>query len=183
MRRTFRAVLATAAAVVLTTAMGAWGPGTAQAHSSCATAWGSLPEAGPAMTTARVDNIRAGGHACFDRLVVDVAGNAADAYSVRYVPAVREDGAGDVVPLRGGAFLEVIVRAPVNPTDEYFVSAGNIIDTSSYRTFRQVDSAVANFEGQTTLGLGVRARLPFRVMVLPGPGSNSRVVVDVAHRW
>jgi hypothetical protein len=40
-----------------------------------------------------------------------------------------------------------------------------------------------SFEGQTTLGLGVRARLPFRAFVLPGPGSGSRLVVDVAHRW
>lgn len=30
---------------------------------------------------------------------------------------------------------------------------------------------------------GVRARLPFRVFVLDGPGSGSRLVVDVAHRW
>ena len=38
-----------------------------------------------------------------------------------------------------------------------------------------------SFEGQTTIGLGVRARLPFRVFVLAGPGSGSRLVVDVAH--
>jgi hypothetical protein len=29
----------------------------------------------------------------------------------------------------------------------------------------------------------VRARLPFRVFVLRGPGSGSRLVIDVAHRW
>ncbi len=40
-----------------------------------------------------------------------------------------------------------------------------------------------SFEGQTTLGLGVRARLPFRAFVLAGPGDGSRLVVDVAHRW
>ncbi|ADG76293.1 hypothetical protein Cfla_3416 [Cellulomonas flavigena DSM 20109] len=32
-------------------------------------------------------------------------------------------------------------------------------------------------------GLGVRARLPFRAFVLAGPGSGSRLVVDVAHQW
>ena len=37
--------------------------------------------------------------------------------------------------------------------------------------------------GQTTLGLGVRARLPFRAFVLAGPGDGSRLVVDVAHLW
>ena len=38
-------------------------------------------------------------------------------------------------------------------------------------------------ESQATIGLGVRARLPFRVFTLTGPGSGSRLVVDVAHRW
>ena len=30
---------------------------------------------------------------------------------------------------------------------------------------------------------GVRARLPFRAFVLPGPGTGSRLVVDVGHQW
>jgi hypothetical protein len=53
---------------------------------------------------------------------------------------------------------------------------------SGYRTFRQVAYA-GSFEGQTTIGVGVRARLPFRVFTLAGPGSNSRLVIDVAHHW
>lgn len=95
--------------------------------------------------------------------------------------------AGEVLPLRGGAFLSVLVRAPVNPTDSFFVSPGNLVDVSSYRTFRQVGWG-GSFEGPadisyTKIALGVRARLPFRTFVLPGPGSGSRLVVDVAHRW
>ncbi len=46
-----------------------------------------------------------------------------------------------------------------------------------YRTFRDTRFA-GSFEGETQIGLGVRARLPFRVLVLDG-----RVVVDVAHNW
>jgi hypothetical protein len=53
---------------------------------------------------------------------------------------------------------------------------------TDYRTFRQVAFA-GSFEGQTTIGLGVRARLPFRVLTLTGPGTSSRIVVDVAHSW
>ncbi len=34
--------------------------------------------------------------------------------------------------------------------------------------------------GQSTIGLGVRARLPFRVGTLDNP---TRVVIDVAHHW
>jgi len=184
MRKFVQTALTAAAVLVITAAMGMWGPAQAQAHStaSCAVTWGSLPKAGPAMTTAEISDVRAGRHACFDRLVVDVAGNVARAYDVRYVPEVAFDGSGDVVPLRGGAFLQVLVKAPVAPTDSFFVSPGNLVDVSAYRTFRQVGWA-GSFEGQTTLGLGVRARLPFRAFVLPGPGSGSRLVVDVAHRW
>ncbi|BAS14136.1 conserved hypothetical protein [Arthrobacter sp. Hiyo8] len=40
-----------------------------------------------------------------------------------------------------------------------------------------------SFEGYTSLGLGVRARLPFRVFTLAGPGTGSRLVIDVAHMW
>jgi hypothetical protein len=40
-----------------------------------------------------------------------------------------------------------------------------------------------SFEGQTQLGIGVRARLPFRVFSLDGPGTGSRLVIDVAHQW
>ncbi len=76
----------------------------------------------------------------------------------------------------------MVVRAPVTTTDSLFVSPGNLVDTSGYRTFRQVGWG-GSFEGYTTLGLGVRARLPFRVAVLPGPGTGSRLVIDVAHRW
>jgi len=37
-------------------------------------------------------------------------------------------------------------------------------------------------EGQTTVGVGVRARLPFRAVVLE-TATGSKLVVDVAHRW
>lgn len=56
------------------------------------------------------------------------------------------------------------------------------MSTSGYTTFRDVRWA-GSFEGMSTVGLGVRARLPFRAFVLAGPGSGSRLVVDVAHQW
>jgi hypothetical protein len=51
-----------------------------------------------------------------------------------------------------------------------------------YPTLRSVVYG-GSFEGYTTFGVGVRARLPFRVFTLDGPGRGSRIVVDVAHRW
>jgi len=60
-----------------------------------------------------------------------------------------------------------------------------MVDVAGFDTFRQVASA-GSFEGWTTLALGVRARLPFRVFLVRGaPYSDQalRLVVDVAHHW
>ena len=153
----------------------------ASAHGPyCGVRWGSLPENKNAGSAGQLAGVRAGRHACFDRLVLDMA-KGRSGYFVRYVNTVRADGSGTVVPVRGGAFLE-IVTAPPTPTDAWFRADGRIIDTTGFRTFRDVVWA-GSFEGLSTLGLGVRARLPFRVLLLDGPGDGARLVVDVAHRW
>ena len=147
----------------------------------CASAWGSTPEVQRVGSDADVTGFRAGRHRCFDRLVLDVRGDL-DGYDVRYVDQVRRDGSGTVVPLRGGARLSVTALAGVRPTDSWFLPNGELLDPAGYRTFRHVAFA-GSFEGHTQLGLGVRARLPFRVLLVDGPGDASRLVVDVAHRW
>lgn len=56
---------------------------------------------------------------------------------------------------------------------------------TGFRTFRQVAWA-GTFDGESTVGLGIRARLPYRVILIVGPswnGEDRRLVVDVAHRW
>lgn len=154
---------------------------------TCSSPWGSLPK--EAMTTdtspSRIVNLRSGRHPCFDRLVVDLDGPA-PGYTVQYVDELIEDGRGGVVPLRGGARLEVRVRRPAHddngnatylPADRHEALA-----VGGYDTFRQV-AFLGTFEGETQIGLGVRARLPFRVFTLAGPGTGSRLVIDVAHRW
>ena len=107
-------------------------------------------------------------------------------YAVRYVPRVTTIASGRTVPLRGGAFLEVTVRVPAQDLagrSTYPRAGGTeLVNVAGFRTFRQVSWA-GSFEGLTSVGLGVRARLPFRVFVLSGPGSGSRIVVDVAHTW
>ena len=98
----------------------------------------------------------------------------------------RQDGSGKLVPLAGGAKLRIILRAPAYDDDGRATyrpaDKTRLTDVDGYRTFRQLAWA-GSFEGQSTVGLGVRARLPFRVMVLDGPGAGARLVVDVAHRW
>jgi hypothetical protein len=146
----------------------------------CGIRWGSLQKSHSATTQAFLTNIRAGRHDCFDRLVLDTRGNVTG-YSVRYVATVFEDPSGRVVPLRGGAKLSIVARAPAfdlaGRATYRFANRAELVNVSGFRTFRQVAWA-GSFEGQTNLGLGVRARLPFRVFTLPG-----RLVIDVAHRW
>jgi hypothetical protein len=106
-------------------------------------------------------------------------------YDVRYVGQVVQDGSGRPVPLRGAADLRVVVHTPAyddgRATYDPRVDA-EAVAVGGYRTFRQVAWA-QSFEGTSTVGLGVRARLPFRVTVLDGPGDGARLVVDVSHTW
>ena len=120
---------------------------------------------------------------------------------VAYVPEVTTQGKGDVVTLRGGAKLQVVVMGEVQgvrtgrhecydrlvidrvPNAQFTAQPGQeIANVAGYSTFRKVAYG-GSFEGYTTIGLGVRARLPMRTFTLPGPGNGDRFVVDVAHHW
>jgi len=153
----------------------------------CGIRWGSGPKSVPTMSMdAALTNVRTGRHACFDRMVLDVRGGDVRGYDVRYTTQVRQEGSGFVVPLRGGSKLSVVARVPAYDDDGRATyrpaNRRELSDVTGYRTFRQLAWA-GTFEGQTTVGLGVRARLPFRVFVVDGPGADARLVVDVAHHW
>ena len=156
--------------------------------SGCEAQCGSLVKQRAPYTSKHITNVRSGRHQCFDRLVVDLddEGVGRPGYQVRYVKTVTKDGSGALVPLRGRAKLRIIVKAPAYDEDGRLtytpVSWQELVDVSAYRTFRQVAWA-GTFEGQTTIGLGVRARLPMRAFVLNDSDGGHRVVVDVAHRW
>jgi hypothetical protein len=105
-------------------------------------------------------------------------------YNIRYVKKVYQDGSGKPVPLAGRAALQVTVVAPAYDSngDPTYTPADpkHVVDVSGFQSFRQVAWA-GSFEGYTTLGVGVRRALPFRVLVLSGPGKHSRIAIDVAH--
>lgn len=173
-------------AILMAVGLGLLAPGPASAASYCGLVWGSLAESNQKMSTASVSNVRTGRHYCFDRLVIDLKGKA-EGYNVRYVSKVVQDGSGLPIKMRGGAFLQITANSPAydNVTGKAtFIPANRseVTNVSKYKTFRQVAWA-GSFEGHTTLGLGVRARLPFKVYTLAGPGGGSKLVIDVAHQW
>jgi hypothetical protein len=187
MLRTFRRTATTIAwlcAVLVAVGVGSIGTARA-AEPYCGITWGSLAKAGGTASEAALSNVRTGRDECFDRVVFDFAGSA-NGYEVEYVPEVRTEGEGRLLSVAGGAILRVRLKASVfdqlghlhydrRPGD-------HVADVGGYQTLRDVVYAGC-FEGRTTFGVGVRARLPFRVFSLAGPGSSSRIVLDIAHRW
>ena len=150
----------------------------------CGITWGSVAKESSAGAGGQITNVRAGRHDCYDRLVIDLRGSAAP-YTVKYVNPVTEDPTGFPVALRGGAFLQITLQSP-DHTPAYVptyrpANRRELVTVTGFSTFRQVAHA-GSFENVTTFGLGVRARLPFRVFTL-NSGGTGRVVVDVAHRW
>ena len=93
--------------------------------------------------------------------------------------------------MAGGAVIQVTVHAPAydgNGNSTVPWSVGHLVVRQSELQaagFRTFDDLVygGTFEGYTSFGLGVRARLPFRVFQLAGPGNGTRLVIDVAHQW
>ncbi|MBC6463811.1 hypothetical protein [Actinomadura sp. HBU206391] len=150
------------------------------ASAACETAWGSLPKGTLSdYSQGPLERVRTGRQSCYDRLVIEVAGSGFG-HRTEYVDQVVRDGSGEPVPLRGGAKLRIIVQAAA--ATGFPTGSPNLADVAGYTTFRQVAGA-GSFEGQTTIGLGVRARLPFRVFTLLREGGGTRLIVDVAHTW
>ncbi|BCJ48391.1 hypothetical protein GCM10010168_76830 [Actinoplanes ianthinogenes] len=190
MRMSVGKTLITAVLCVALTACGAGpaaeramtGPVAARAAAPyCGITWGSGDKAAGVLSTAQLLTAETGRHDCWDRVVFEFGGSALG-YAVRYSDQVPTEGQGvDLVPYTaGGAFLWVTLRAPASTFGA--VAGQHVATVVSYDTLRDVVFGGTS-EGYTTFAVGVRARLPFRVLTLAGPGSHSRVVVDVAHFW
>ncbi|MCZ7456311.1 AMIN-like domain-containing (lipo)protein [Streptomyces sp. WMMC940] len=159
--------------------------GTATPADPCSTPWGSSVKSATGGNANPLTDIRVGRHTCFDRMVFDVSGASGPVgHHVGYVDAFHQDGSGDPIPVGGGAVIQIFVSAPsYDPVTMRQVYAGRAgkplpgVDLTGFSTFKDTRFG-ASFEGQTQVGLGVRARLPFRVLQFDG-----KLIVDVAHKW
>jgi len=151
----------------------------------CGITWGSLPKTAEPFSQAALVATRTGQDTCWDRVVFEFDGPVYG-YDVRY-GEVYTGGQGQPLSpyTAGGAVLGVQLHAPAHhdyvPT--YPARTGeHVANVLGYQTLRDMVFG-GSFEGYTTFAVGVRATLPFRVFILSGPGSHSRVVLDIAHRW
>ncbi|WP_196255644.1 AMIN-like domain-containing (lipo)protein [Micromonospora sp. WMMD558] len=152
----------------------------------CGITWGSLTKSAGSLSTAPLVDVRTGRHDCYDRVVFEFAGPVTG-YTVAYGETWTE---GEGLPLSpytaGDELLRVSLQAPAYD-DEHVATVPYRVGEHTanllrHRTLRDVVFG-GSFEGYTTFAVGVRARLPFRVFVLAGPGTHSRIVLDVAHQW
>lgn len=192
--RTIRATVLAIALVAATTLSSA-APASADT-TNCSVGWGSLPKTGPPTGAQGVQfliNVRSGQHPCYDRVVFDLTGNESGpvGYSVEYLPNVPSEADSSDVPLGGGAKLRVLIRqgsfdygslsSAYNPVDP-----AQLVNVNGYRTLRQVSWADDfSADTTTTVGIGVRARLPMRAFLLPSANQfyGQRLVIDIAHHW
>jgi|1185.fasta_scaffold365046_1 hypothetical protein len=153
----------------------------------CGITWGSLAKQGSATGPGEtLTDVRAGRHDCYDRLVLDLRGAPSfTSWSVEYVGQVREDPSDRVVSLAGGADLQIRLHGVDGSSGYHPADPRHLVDVTGFRTLRQV-ALTGSFERVTSFGVGVRARLPFRVLTvsgIPGTAGGTRVVLDVAHAW
>ncbi|HYY10648.1 MAG TPA: hypothetical protein VE781_06885 [Kineosporiaceae bacterium] len=158
-------------------------PASSAPAASCGAAFTTAGKSRAAAAGAPLVGVRAGRHTCFDRLVLEFSGRVTG-YRVQYVTRVTVDGSGATVPLAGAARLQLTVQAPAYDAAGHATFApadrAHVAGVTGFAAFRQVAWA-GSFEGSTSLGVGVRQELPFRVLVLAGPGGHTRLVLDVAH--
>ncbi len=150
---------------------------TTAAPASCSTHWGTGPRHKDQMVQTKVRAVRVGVHACFDRLVIDLGTGRAPGYRVSYVRAFYADGSGKLVRTSGHAKLLVTVQAPAAAS--FNASNRHLVNVAGFPVFRQV-AGLGSFEGITSLGLGLKAKEPFRVLEYQNTSHRFVLVIDVA---
>ena len=78
----------------------------------CGLVWGSLEKSAPGLSQAPVVNVRTGQHSCYDRLVIDVAGDVGGYTVALRARSWSRTAPGSSIPTRGGAALQITVNDP-----------------------------------------------------------------------
>ncbi|GAA3841279.1 hypothetical protein GCM10022226_74670 [Sphaerisporangium flaviroseum] len=124
-----------------------------------------------------VKGARFAGHKGFDRVVIDLQGDRTG-YKVDWVKQLVQDGSGDPIDIKGGAYLQVVLTPATAHTEDGKPTWGRTpVLEPDLTNVRNVVQA-GDFEGVVTIAIVLRHRAGFRVIDQSNP---SRLVIDVAH--
>lgn len=150
--------------------------------------WGtSTKAAGPeAPIQAEIYSVRTGRHddQCYDQITFDINGYGPVSYVARYVRVVGADASDQPVPVKGGAALQVTIRAPDfassghQPWRKPWLVGQVLFESGQWHSLRQIKFA-GSFEAHTTFAVGVRAKQPFEVSTWQD-GTTLHVIVKIA---
>jgi hypothetical protein len=135
----------------------------------------------PGAEIALLERVAVGRHEGFDRVVFQFT-NHVPGYRVEYVePPLKEDGSGNVVRVKGNAF--VVVRMELASGFDLTVDEGELV----YKGPRRIDGSAAgtsvvqevvrsgDFEAVLSWVVGLSDRVDFRVRTASSP---ARLIVD-----
>lgn len=127
--------------------------------------------------TPTVTGVRFAEHDGFDRVVIDLKGDL-PGYSVRWVSELVQDGSGDPIDAKGGAYLQVSMNPAIAHSDSGSPTwVGGPIFQADLGNVRNVVKT-GDFEAVVGVGIVLDHRAAFRVTEQKSP---NRLVVDVAH--
>ncbi|MFI6918515.1 hypothetical protein ACIBIZ_01080 [Nonomuraea spiralis] len=124
-----------------------------------------------------VTGVRYATHDGYDRVVIDLKGDI-PGYKVQWVKEFLEDGSGEPIGVRGGAYLQLtLFPANAHDDDGYPTWKGGPVYPANLKNVGDV-VRTGDFEGRVGIGLALARRAGFQVKEQSGP---SRLVLDVAH--
>lgn len=136
------------------------------------------PNAGTDLT---VTDVRVGTHDGFDRVTVELAGEAEVGWFAGWTDEAIEDGSGRRVDVGGDAVLTLAVRGvllpPERPEEVDAWDGETVTAERGSEVLVEVVEGVL-FEGQQQLFLGADREVPFRIARLEDP---QRIVIDLVH--
>lgn len=125
-----------------------------------------------------LDNIRAGSHDGFDRIVFDFTDGADPGWQIDYVDEPLQQASGNPVNVAGNVFLHVKTTNTAYP---FMLDIDDPFDTGTYPGAGRVNEVAYTgiFEGYTEAYIGLDEQLPYSVTLLHNP---TRVVIDFEHQ-